>query len=103
MDEFLVYRVVAVFDDIDSASNVVSLTCHTYCSPNTIFWLSDDGLEDPNCTCIILIIVHVITDHLYRVEFEYDDGKYIGTLSEHDELNRFGHKFTATIKDISSL
>jgi len=66
----------------------VSVTSSTYCSPHSRFWLSLHGLEDPAAPLLLLEFVETVELSNYdsygrmqdwRVEFEYDGGRYIGT------------------------
>lgn len=83
-----VYRVVAVTDETNSpwrADFVKSVSAPSYCHEKTKIYLSCDGLENPNCSAILIItewsdpkIARYIDT--YDVRFIYDDGEYTGTL-----------------------
>lgn len=66
-----------------------SLTSHSYCTPQTKFWLCHDGLEDPEAALVLLEFQSPTPNGKenpnnakfpdWIVEFEYDGGRYIGT------------------------
>lgn len=97
-----VYRVVAVAASEGNKhfdANAKSTTASTYCTPHIIFWLSLDGIEEPNVDCVILEFDSLKNMHKNTawVEFDYDGGRYIGTLFLQQ------HHSSAIICNISSL
>lgn len=74
-----IYRVVAVTNEpVKEIAGPPSLTSFSYCTPQTRFWLTTEGLEDPNAT--VILACPVKWKPVLRVTFEYDGGEYIGTL-----------------------
>lgn len=89
---------------------VLSTTAPTYCTPWTCFWLSLDGIEEPNAECILIefhkwLGVDPEDDDVYNVEFEYDGGRYAGKFNEHDCYPSWanGQHVHATLYHIGSL
>jgi len=125
-----VYRVVAVtdrkkFQDPTKYDYVLSAFHHTYCTPDVVFWLSLDGIENPNAICILIeydedeVLNPIISiqppyfltqaigqkDDELTVEFEHDGGRYIGKLVKNDAILGWADQqhVDATIYNISSL
>jgi hypothetical protein len=111
-----VYRVVAVTEeggDRNSPQNnssdnfVLSTTAPCYCTPWTAFWLSSDGIEMPNAECIIIEFENRedMDCESAIVEFDYDGGRYVGTVSQHDCRPSWAEnqQVDATVCNISSL
>lgn len=67
----------------------------TYCAANTIFSLTEDGLEDPNCDFVLLEFQGFLETKFtsLAVEFNYQGGRYVGKFNP----------IAKTIWDISSL
>lgn len=129
--DWRVYRVVAVTEEDGNLKNprnnssegfVLSTTASTYCTPHTAFWLSLDGIEQPNAECVLLEFTQGeeeppllpgqpsvkppnLSDDVWTVEFEWDGGRYVGTFNENDCHPRWakGQHIHATIYNISSL
>ena len=122
MPEQLVYRVVNISNTNNSFADSSFVAGRgpqensganlSYCAPNTVFWLDERGIDDPNATIILLELIEKKSE-IYRidrspswiVEFEYDRDRYIGTYSaifrrSHIQSNNYP---SFKIYDISSL
>jgi hypothetical protein len=105
-----IFRVVAVTNvDWTTTDGVIPicLTSYSYCTPLTRFWLTTEGLEDPEAAAILVRPIEWTPD--LRVAFQYDGGDYVGTLQANQArltimAARLGvPSLAAIIGDISSL
>ncbi len=120
-EHYAIYRVMAVTSSEndpytrDFEIGVSAGAAGSYCLPSTVFYLSEEGFEDPKTSLIGLNLVSkrefINTGHrsvgaMFDIEFEWDGGKYVGRLVLEQNimlpwLN--GQDCHARIVDISSL
>ncbi len=78
------YCVIAVTDHENDPSKPNferSTSASSYCYPRTRIYISSDGIEDPSCDAILIILqMDKRCDAYYDVRFRYDDGIYVGVL-----------------------
>lgn len=75
----LFLKVMAITNESDKDGRCT--TSHTYCTPSSKIWITEEGLEDPDSDILIIVELHIPRSHdLQKVEFEYDGGKYVGYL-----------------------
>jgi hypothetical protein len=113
-----VYRVVAITeengdpdDPLNTSSDQFELrtSAPTYCTPSTCFWLSLDGIEDPDSECILIefgkwIGIDPEDTDVYGVVFDYDGGRYAGRFTTHHcHPSWAGQNVHATLFSINSL
>lgn len=102
----VIYRVVALTDsDKNSDRNpnhtdfVLTTSSPCCCSPTVTFWLTDDGLEDPNCELItfkipIIFINNTSLDIIHNgidIKFHWDDSLYCGHFIYESDILRFAN------------
>jgi len=75
------FRVYAVLDNHTRNLTYLTTTSISYCLPETEILISQSGLEDPNCSILILTLPdqRLLRNRLF---FTYDDGSYIGTFQK---------------------
>ena len=99
-------RVLTISHENNSLlEHVISDSAPTYCSPHTKFWLTDDGLEDPDVELIRLTFKRISKFGWQPITFCWDNGKYVGLLAVLDTNLRWanGAHCCGTITNISTL
>lgn len=75
-DEIIPFRVYAVLDNYTKHLPNLTTTSISYCLPETEILISQSGLEDPNCSILILLK----DSNSLKSVFTYDGGYYLGTF-----------------------
>jgi hypothetical protein len=90
-DGYGLYRVVAATDTRRSSDRnpyhqqfILTTSSPCYCEPSVELWLAEDGLDDPDSVCVLLVPVSRKTkdgdENPFHIKFRLWDGWYEGYL-----------------------